>query len=394
VHLIRTGGEEAAPADAGGDRLVPRLSADLPGSPLGITLRHPLAPAAQVPVAWPSVVRQPVRNDYPFLSSLDLGVRHLRVPAADLDDPLQRRRLALLRAEGVALTAGWLWADDADLPALVGPHREEIDAVELRLPGALHPSAAGVAAIARCHRQLGLPITLSPIVARARVAGKQLPRARLTYDLAELDGLDEALAAGARVDRVLCGVAGDARPWDVIAAAGAAPPRHAIGGVDWVVELTGDDDDAQVARVAEALFAVSLLGGGPVFFEPLIDLDRTMDSMHGLLDRRCNPRPAYHAARCLNTILFATPEPRRPGRCLSLPGGRAMEAVGARRVDWLVLPDREMLAPAVTLPAGADALRYRLRAGTSQPVAAGHGAPIAEPTLLRLPAGAGVTWRG
>jgi hypothetical protein len=28
-----------------------------------------------------------------------------------------------------------------------------------------------------------------------------------------------------------------------------------------------------------------------------------MDVGHGLLDTRCNPRPVFHALRCLNTIL-------------------------------------------------------------------------------------------
>ncbi|MEE8160679.1 MAG: hypothetical protein V3T61_03490, partial [Acidobacteriota bacterium] len=35
------------------------------------------------------------------------------------------------------------------------------------------------------------------------------------------------------------------------------------------------------------------------------DLDRSKDVNHGLIDRVCNPRPAFHVVRCMNTILFA-----------------------------------------------------------------------------------------
>jgi hypothetical protein len=194
------------------------------------------------------------------------------------------------------------------------------------------------------------------------------------------------------VDRVLCGVPADARPWDVIVAARAGQPRRAIGAVDWLVELPGADDAAQLARAAEALFAAAMLDGSRLFFEPLVDLDRTMDVMHGLLDRCCNPRPAYQAVRCLNTVLFAAPETRNPGACPTVPGGRAIEARGVNHTDWLLLPDAGLPAPAGLLPAAGAATAYRLRSGTSQELEAGPRDPIVEPTLLRVPADARVSW--
>ena len=110
LHFIRTGGQTALSA-GGQPRLLTRLPRDLPASPLGVTLTHPLTSIADVPLAWPSVVRQRVRNDYPFLSLLELGARHVRFPLSDLDDALQRRRLALLRDEGIATTATCLWRE-------------------------------------------------------------------------------------------------------------------------------------------------------------------------------------------------------------------------------------------------------------------------------------------
>lgn len=338
VHLVRTGGEKAPSA---GTRLMTRLSRDLPASPLGLTLRHPLAHTAEVPLAWPSVVRQRVRNDYPLLSCLELGVRHLRVPAGDLSDSLQRWRLALLRAEGVAVTASWLWREGLDLAAAVAALRGEVDTVELRLPGAFEPPPAALAAAARCRGVLGVPVALSPIVARERTAGKQLPRARLAYHLGELPALDAALVASdAKVDRALCLLPPDA----------SLPALRAIGAVDFAVELTGDDDYAQVVQVAEALLTVTRWPGSRLFLEPLIDLDRTMDGMHGLLDRACNPRQAYDGVRCLNTVLFS----------------------GSKRDAQLVLSGS----------ARGPAVAYGLRTGTSRAIADGEALSIHEPTLL------------
>ena len=54
------------------------------------------------------------------------------------------------------------------------------------------------------------------------------------------------------------------------------------------------------------------LAGCRLFIEPLIDFDRTMDVTYGLLDRLCNPRPAFHALRVLNSVLATTVESHRP----------------------------------------------------------------------------------
>ena len=70
-------------------------------------------------------------------------------------------------------------------------------------------------------------------------------------------------------------------------------------------ELPAQDDDANALQAAEALFASRLLGSSRLFFEPLVDLDRTMDARNGLLDTRCNPRPAFQVLRCLCAVLHS-----------------------------------------------------------------------------------------
>ena len=88
-----------------------------------------------------------------------------------------------------------------------------------------------------------------------------------------------------------------------------------VGAVDLAVAFTSCDDVRNANCAAEALFAAAGLAGARVCFEPLIDLDRTLDAVHGLLDTSCNPRPAFHVLRTLNTVLFHEPDPRAvPGR--------------------------------------------------------------------------------
>ena len=53
---------------------------------------------------------------------------------------------------------------------------------------------------------------------------------------------------------------------------------------------------------------MALAPGMNIYYQPLIDFDRTMDITHGLLNGLCNPRPAYNVLRCLNTVLFSHPE--------------------------------------------------------------------------------------
>ena len=147
-------------------RLLCRTTHDLPQSPVGVFLRTPLATQSAGAQAWPSVLRQRVRDDHPFLALLEAGVQHVRVPVSDLDDELQGRRLTLLRDEGVAITTAWLWSDRLTLPASVARLAEAIDTVELQVPAALFPEEQILQDLIRCREETGKPVVLTPIISR------------------------------------------------------------------------------------------------------------------------------------------------------------------------------------------------------------------------------------
>ena len=52
---------------------------------------------------------------------------------------------------------------------------------------------------------------------------------------------------------------------------------------------------------------MATIPGSRIYFEPLSDLDRTMDVTHGLLDTLCNPRSASCTLQSLNTIMYSRP---------------------------------------------------------------------------------------
>ena len=300
LHLVRTEGQGGAPTDE--TRFLTRTPAALQGAPLGWTLTHGLCPTAQVPITFPSVVRQRVRNDYPFLSILEVGATCVRTPSTDLDDPLQNRRLQMLRAEGVRVQAFVAYDDSVDLHALLDNHPNAANAWEVQLAGNPWPSERCLAHLADCRRRT--PLALCPVLPGQNVYGKQHPRTRIGYRVDELVELNARLAQGdLRIDSVCCRIDGEGQPIKTVDAYKALPALSHIGRVDWLLSLPYLDDEANAALACRALFAVASLPDGHLFVDPSQDLDRTMDIGHGLLDTRCNPRPAFHALRSLNTLL-------------------------------------------------------------------------------------------
>ena len=311
IHFLRTGGatEVLPSSETGRRRLVSRTPAAIHNGALGLTLRHPLGSAVQIPLAWPSAIRQRVRNDYPLLACLELGATTLRAPAADLDDPFQARRLELVRREGVSVVGCAIWSDDprdaGRLQELLFDREDELDGVEVQLVGSPWPTARQLDAF----RGRTVPLTLSTIIPGELLSGKQHPRTRMGFRIEELAELNDRLnASDTRVERVLCRLSGEPSLWRELAELASAAAWTHLGQIDLSLELKTLDDEANALAGAEALFATALIPGARLYVDPLIDLDRTMDVEHGLLDTLCNPRPVFNVLRSLNSIVSAARE--------------------------------------------------------------------------------------
>jgi hypothetical protein len=298
VHMIRTGGSVAPLKNP---RLISAPSVRLPHSPVSLTLGHAITPRGEIPLAYPSAVRVAVRNDLYFLSLLEMGITCVRVAWRDLLDPFLGRRLAMLHSEGVALVATFLELGLERLHEMVRSHAHLIDTWEIQLAGARVPDADALDLIQSLEGSV--EFSICPVLSHERVPGKQHLRTRVGYLCDELPGLNAALQEkDIHLSRVLCRVPPDASPWDIV---GKLRPLSHVRQIDLSIELTGDNDLENANRSAEACFAIACAPGSRLFVGPLVDLDRTLDACHGLLDTRCNPRPAFHTVRSLNTLLFS-----------------------------------------------------------------------------------------
>ncbi len=304
-HFIRTAGarrvEELVPP---GSRVVV-FPADggQRGSPLGVTLREPILREVEVPIAFPSVVRQRVRNDYPFYNLREMGAAHLRVPSHDWEDESQRSRLSHLMKEGVSLTLFSLKETPPDIPSDVakkcGP-----TALEWQLPGQITPPEQDFPSWAQACREKDLQTILAPVIPGSAQKGKQHPRTRIGYSVA---GVVEILKwlheREQRVDRLVIDLGFDENPWDVWT---DLAQQRTSGDPAWDLKLGFDstDDDQNCLALAEAFALCLAIPGSRLLVDPLTDHDRTMDAGNGLTDTLHNPRPSFAVYRALNGILF------------------------------------------------------------------------------------------
>lgn len=131
------------------------------------------------------------------------------------------------------------------------------------------------------------------------------------------------------------------------------------------------------------------LSGCRLFLDPLVDLDRTGDINHGLLDRLSNPRPAFHVVRCMNTLLFAS------GEQFWTMAGKNSETenvLGVRsqtRRLWLFLPDGGKTISSTAFDGfagtGGEILCFDLAGGTSEAIRENHEALRQRFASLRSP---------
>ncbi len=337
VHLIRTGGRATLNGSTG-ETVITRVSRELPHSPLGTYLRLPLARHSDGAIAYPYQVRHRIRDDYPLLACLELGLRHVRFPIHDLDIPMQRDQLALLRTEGVALTATVIWGPGAEHPE-ISRRLADVDILEIQMAGGIMPNEDEFRAIVAASSTA--KVALAPIVMEATRTVHR--RSRTGYRPGELVQLDKELTnRGMRLDRAVCFVdAMSSSAWHSILEFKQLDLR-AIEALDFVLPL-GSGESIDLAMIAKGILATATVPGSRLVIDPLQELDRTAVVMNGLIDRLSNPTPAFDVVRVLNTVLFSvdTPPPAYQAECLVELGDVIAEGVSNSEVEhWLLSPDR------------------------------------------------------
>lgn len=273
-------------------------------SGFGVTLRHSWCGVTELPVNPPvdPFARKRVRDDDTLLALLELGLRDLRVPAADLIDPETAQRAALLASLGFRFTAfvAGLPAPQtvaALLAAPAPPETLEIVSVREALPSAVDHVAPALSAA-------GVRLQLTPLVppqpgseGRAgmhRVLAGLPPEPAAVAALAPLGRPGLALVAGISVPlAVVDGALLDAL--DVVARqSGVAAAILA----DWA-ETDKDRSAADAEALAAAIDRIAPRLATPrptrLFLDTLAEFDRGYHVRAGLLDRRANLTAAGRA---------------------------------------------------------------------------------------------------
>jgi|TARA_B110000503_G_scaffold8756_1_gene11912 3',5'-cyclic AMP phosphodiesterase CpdA len=307
VKFVRTHGTEKAVDD---DTALLRSLAPTPAensAPLiGFDLRQNWAEISEVPPSGglDEFDRKLVRNDYPLLALIEMGVRDIRIPFADLRDPMRRQRLRALNHLGFRPTIfGFGIPSDADL-ALISSNREYLRDWEMTLDwSSLNEMQSD---FTKLQDLAGLPIYLSRMRSK-----KDLPAGALYFHvinhgftLADTQQLDELAAMN------LPGVTGT-----VFRMSNQMPVAETIIGIDTMMSdrgllasihlrVSGDnpaephlDHDETCARFKTALEIAPSLKATRLFCDTLVDNDRGYFPRMGAINRAGNPKELFEVIR-------------------------------------------------------------------------------------------------
>jgi hypothetical protein len=362
-HAVRTHGATVDP----GDTLPPRAervqalhTKENHRAPLGVDLRHPWAEIVEITPtgALDEFERKKARNDYPLMALWEMGVRKLRVPLQDLEDPRTRERMRVLRTLGHEFT---VYTQDAPRGAarhLLVEHHDLVDAWEVVV--SWPEVARSVAAIRAVKDQAPLTVYLSKLRSKedlARDGSRYYHFINHGFVVAERDAIAALLAAAgtaSAIDGVVFRVARHVSPWPDIQAAGAiadslgtrAAVHVRMAGASPAESFRDDLENAN--RVAEALAAAlaqcrPARPGVEVFIDTFADVDRGYFVRNGLIDRRSNPRLASAVVRHLYGALNESPGILTPGVLREIPSGRIATLSRPEERLALVLPERKLL---------------------------------------------------
>ena len=247
--------------------------------------------------------RKRARDDYPLLDAIDLGIRRLRIPLSDLDDPVVRHRvedLATMGFEFVVFHPGLPGRRQADLiracPAglvqlevLARPHELE----------SLHEAPD----------RLGLPISLSCIGEGESGKRGYFSHFPVQGFSPESSALEASLGAVPDARALVFRIPPGASPWAVVETAvrrAGALDRAAVCHLEIPrgTERQAHTNDRAVARrVAEAALAARAHPTAQVFVDTFVDKDRGYYPRHGLVDRRGNLRSSACVLRNLSSSI-------------------------------------------------------------------------------------------
>lgn len=308
MHFVRTYGAELAEGVSLKKVLDPSAPAPRENAKplIGFDLRQNWAEISEVAPSGglDEFDRKFVRNDYPLLALIEMGVRGIRIPMTDLRYPDRRARLGALQHLGFRPTLftfgvpqGTDWALLRDNAALFEDWEMTVNWEDLG------PQSE---AIKRTHQETGLPVYISRMRTKADLEAGGVYFHVINHgfnpqDTAQLDQLGELRQKGiaGAVFRMSLKEQTEEflRDTDM-----AVTSRGLLGSVhlrvahDNPAQLHNDEAQTQT-RVGIAMNTVQSLTSTRVFCDTLVDVDRGYFVRMGAIDRACNPRGLWSVVR-------------------------------------------------------------------------------------------------
>lgn len=378
LHYLRSYGETLA-ADASGSAVATRSAAkQLPnpkkpgGVPFGVFLRHPWAEIVALPNNGPmdEFLRKEARNDYHLAALWRMGLRHARVPLSDLLDSRISARMADLVAIGHRFTVFGFGVPEGRPRELIKQRAALFERYECILPA--DEIGRDAAEVAKFRRELDRPVLVAPIATSA--ADKKIgSRIELFvshgYRPNQLEEIERLLGSvnPGDLDHLVMRIGLSS---DMLAIATELAAWQARSGcrLDLHLRIAADNpatnvvDDAAILNGVVTFYLAALAFPElPMMLDTFMDIDRGYFVRHGLIDRRCNLRPAGLAVEALAAYC------QGPAAVTAVPveGGSAFACGMADRTALVILPQDgapvavtpEMLAKAGL---GPDALTVAL----------------------------------
>ena len=298
------------------DRLNP-VNPATNGIPLmGFDLRHDWCEKIQIPATGglDEFDRKWVRNDYGLLALMEMGVKRLRIPFADLIDPERRQRLYALAGLGFEFDLYSFGQPSPIAMATLEQHHQLVQSWEL----AMRPEdMSGLDG--QCYKscqKLGVELLYSPLRQKSEIvsSGQQYYHViNHGFTIRDSDLLHRAKEQGIaeQFDGVIfrCGYQDDLNALldcclDLQESANLTTSIHFRLASDDPSQYP-EDEQSICHRTAALMCRLWQLSGGQnirAFCDSLTDNDRGYFPRKGVLDRRFNPGSGYYVVKNLHGL--------------------------------------------------------------------------------------------
>jgi len=322
-------------------------------SGVGTTLRHTWAKTIYMPCdSLDEFSRKPIRNDYLLQALGELDITKLRIPVGDLADKETLDRIQVLKRLGYEFTVFSIGIPSRTVKEAIFKNKDVINDWEVTIPRKRIEEA--IEKLREVKRSTDLSIYLSTLDTiddqkqEEDYVFSHFPTHG--FKIREFNFLKTCVDkynASQVIHGFVFSVNAEMNIWESIHRANEMMKELNLNGrihfnMPRKTEAIPFTDDNKIANVvSEALISSMAVNHVEVFLDTLVDHDRGYFPRHGLMDRRYNPRPAYHVFRHLFRAISGDRKDLIIGEIKTNPGIRTFDVQTSEFRCAMVLPGPE-----------------------------------------------------